>query len=78
MGRRKPGKYDLAEESSVVEAVKWRAGDYFRISREDGDKEESDSIKSQKELAKFFHKTHPDISAVEEYTDDGWSTDKGC
>ena len=73
MGRRKPGKYDLAEESSVVEAVKWRAGDYFRISREDGDKEESDSIKSQKELAKFFHKTHPDISAVEEYTDDGWS-----
>jgi len=73
MGRRKHGKYDLAEESSVVKAVKWRAGDYFRISREDGDKEESDSIKSQKELAKFFHKTHPDISVVEDYTDDGWS-----
>lgn len=73
MGRRKRGKYDLEEEPSVVETVKWRAGDYFRISREDGDKEESDSIKSQKDLAEFYHKSHSDISYVDEYIDDGWS-----
>lgn len=53
--------------------VRWRAGDYLRLSREDGDKEESDSIGSQKELCAFFHGSHPDVVSVREYADDGWS-----
>ena len=73
MARRKRSKYDVEETPSIVEPAKWRAGDYFRISREDGDKEESDSIKSQKDLAEYFHKNHPDIVHVKDYPDDGWS-----
>lgn len=71
--RRKPGKYDCVEAAPEARGPGWRAGDYFRISREDGDKEESDSIRSQKELADYFHRNHPEIALVEEYADDGWS-----
>lgn len=70
MGRK---KRNVDETPTILEAEKWRAGDYFRISREDGDKEESDSVKSQKDLAGFFHKNHPDIVHVKDYVDDGWS-----
>lgn len=71
--RRKPGKYDISESYPTASKIKWRSGDYFRLSREDGDKEESDSIRSQKDLAEFFHKNHPEIICEEEYVDDGWS-----
>ena len=71
--RRKPGKYDAVSAAPQASAARWRAGDYFRLSREDGDKEESDSIRSQKDLADYFHRNHPEITLVKEYTDDGWS-----
>lgn len=49
------------------------AGVYVRLSKEDGDKKESDSIKNQKELIRNFNETHPEIKIVEEYSDDGYS-----
>ena len=35
---------------------KWIAAGYFRLSREDGDNAESDSIKNQKDLLTYFLK----------------------
>lgn len=49
------------------------AADYLRLSSEDGDKAESDSIRNQRSLIQDFVKKHSDISLVEEYVDDGYS-----
>ena len=49
------------------------AADYLRLSREDGDKLESDSIRNQRSFINDFVKQHPDITLVDEYIDDGYS-----
>ena len=49
------------------------AADYLRLSREDGDKLESDSIRNQRRLINDFVKQHKEIQLVEEYIDDGYS-----
>ena len=49
------------------------AADYLRLSREDGDKLESDSIRNQRSLINDFVKQHPEIKLVDEYVDDGYS-----
>lgn len=46
---------------------------YFRLSREDGDKVESDSIVNQKALIREFLKTHPEIQIYKEKVDDGYT-----
>ncbi len=46
---------------------------YLRLSREDGDKLESDSIKNQRELIKEYVSQHTWIHYVNEYVDDGFS-----
>ena len=46
---------------------------YARLSRDDGDKLESDSITNQKALIRDFLSNHPEIHVVSEKTDDGYS-----
>jgi len=46
---------------------------YARLSRDDGDKLESDSITNQKALIRDFLSKHPEIHVVSEKTDDGYS-----
>lgn len=56
------------------ETVKvWRAALYIRLSKEDGDKAESYSITSQREILREYLKLHPDIEFHDTYIDDGWS-----
>lgn len=51
----------------------WQAALYVRLSREDGDKEESDSVINQKELLQQYVALEPDIVIHDVYMDDGWS-----
>lgn len=51
----------------------YRAAIYVRLSKEDGDKEESDSIVNQKELIKSYLSGREDITACMECVDDGYS-----
>ena len=51
----------------------WNAGLYIRLSREDGDKAESESVSSQKAILERFIFEHPEISHYDTYIDDGWS-----
>lgn len=51
----------------------YHAAVYVRLSKEDGDKEESDSIVNQKELIRAFLKDKPDIEVCGEWADDGYS-----
>jgi len=54
-------------------SVEWKAAEYLRISREDVDKEESDSIGTQKDITHEYVEHNDDIVFVDEYVDDGWS-----
>lgn len=51
----------------------YTADAYYRLSKEDGDKVESDSIINQKALVGEFLKVHPDIQIYEERVDDGYT-----
>lgn len=51
----------------------WQAALYVRLSREDGDKEESDSVSNQKALLHQFVELETDIEVSDVYVDDGWS-----
>ena len=47
---------------------------YIRLSREDGDNMESESIKNQRELLQMFlEKTNEKLIYIDEYVDDGIS-----
>lgn len=50
-----------------------KAGIYLRLSREDGDKFESDSIKNQRQLINDFLRDNPKLRFFKEYADDGYS-----
>jgi len=52
----------------------WKAALYLRLSKEDGDKEESDSITNQRELLRsHVQKNLPDVTIADEKVDDGFS-----
>ena len=51
----------------------WNAGLYIRLSREDGDKSESESIASQRAITEQFVNAHDGINICDYYVDDGWS-----
>ena len=51
----------------------YRAALYIRLSREDGDKAESDSVINQKRLLTHFADSQPEIESYQYYVDDGWS-----
>ena len=65
--------------NEVVSSVKqWKAGLYFRLSKEDGDKDdeskiESDSISSQRLIVEDFLAENLDIASFSEYIDDGYT-----
>lgn len=66
-------KYQELLERLPQVAKPWKAALYIRLSREDGDKIESNSITSQREILKEYLKLHPDIELHDFYIDDGWS-----
>ncbi|WP_395547450.1 MULTISPECIES: recombinase family protein [unclassified Lacrimispora] len=58
----------LNKEITIYNAV-----DYLRLSKEDGDKTESDSISNQRDLITNFVKSMPEIRLCSERIDDGFS-----
>lgn len=66
-------KYATYLEQPPVIKPLWRAALYIRLSKEDGDKGESNSVTSQREILKEYLKLHPDIELYDFYVDDGWS-----
>ncbi len=55
------------------ETIVYNAAGYLRLSKEDGDKTESDSISSQRDLIANFVKSTPEIFLCSERIDDGFS-----
>ena len=63
---------EILEQSSVPRKV-WKTALYLRLSRDDGDKAESNSIASQREILKEYVKQRPDMEIYDIYIDDGYS-----
>lgn len=51
----------------------YKVGIYLRISNDDGDKNESDSIASQRSIVENYVDKHKDMIIHEEYVDDGYT-----
>ena len=51
----------------------WNIGVYIRLSQEDGDKEESNSVINQRELINNYLSEENDYTIYDYYIDDGWS-----
>lgn len=65
-------------DKAMSSTATWKAGLYLRLSKEDGDKDdssklESDSINSQRLIIEDFLSENPDIQFVSEYSDDGYT-----
>lgn len=68
--------YRHCNGDTVVDRLKnkdIRAAAYLRLSIEDGDKAESNSIGNQRELIRDFAAERPGLHLVEEYADDGYT-----
>lgn len=59
--------------TAFASAATWSAGLYIRLSREDGDKLESESVGTQRAILERFIDEHPAINLYDYYIDDGWS-----
>ena len=51
----------------------WNTAGYLRLSREDGDKAESDSIANQRKLLEQYVEAHPEMHLEDFYQDDGYT-----
>lgn len=51
----------------------WKTALYMRLSRDDGDKPESDSIANQRSFLESYLKQHPELQLVRHYIDDGYT-----
>ena len=51
----------------------WNTCGYVRLSREDGDKEESNSVRGQKELIRDYLRRAPDLRECGMKVDDGYT-----
>ena len=71
--RNRYDEYLRKRQGVLPDAKQWKAADYARISREDGDKEESDSIGTQFDIIDDYIAHNDDITIIDRYSDDGWS-----
>lgn len=66
----RPRKYGT---NSSISQTRWHCGLYLRLSREDGDKLESDSIINQRKIIDRYLDKNPDLEIYDTYIDDGFT-----
>ena len=57
----------------VMKKSKYKVAKYMRLSRDDGDDRESESIENQRDIIDNYIEEHEDLEVVGEYTDDGFT-----
>lgn len=67
--RNRYDEYLRKRQGVLPDAKQWKAADYARISREDGDKEESDSIGTQFDIIDDYIAHNDDITFIDRYSD---------
>ncbi len=67
------GRVSKYVERSVANQISWQCGIYLRLSREDGDKLESDSIANQRKIIDRYLEKYPELEIYDTYIDDGYT-----
>ncbi|MBO5003934.1 MAG: hypothetical protein J6D03_01455 [Clostridia bacterium] len=52
---------------------KYKVGIYIRLSREDGDDRESESVENQRDIINKYIEEKDDLEYIDEYVDDGYT-----
>ena len=65
--------YPDINSQKKTQQTRYRTALYLRLSREDGDKTESDSVANQRTLLEAYAADHPELCIVDEFVDDGYS-----
>ena len=60
-------------KSNEITKKKFNCAAYIRLSQEDGDKEESNSVTSQREIIDYYLKNENEIELYDYYIDDGFT-----
>ena len=58
---------------NAVYRLVYRVAIYLRLSRDDGDDRESESIENQRDIVNNYINEHDDLVFVQEYIDDGYT-----
>lgn len=58
---------------TALDSEQYDAIAYYRLSKDDGAKRESDSIANQRKLIRSFLQNNPNIHLIEEAQDDGYT-----
>lgn len=66
-------KNGILQNSAATDTRVWNTALYFRVSREDGDKDESDSISNQRDMLLSYIAKDKAFQLVDVYTDDGYT-----
>ena len=53
--------------------IKYKVAKYMRLSRDDGDEAESESIENQRDIIDNYIQEHDDLKVIGEYADDGFT-----
>lgn len=56
-----------------MKKCKYKVAKYMRLSRDDGDEAESESIENQRDIIDNYIEEHDDLEVVSEYADDGFT-----
>ncbi len=64
--------YPDINSQKKTQQTRYRTALYLRLSREDGDKTESDSVANQRTLLEAYAADHPELCIVDEFVDDGY------
>ena len=67
------GRVSKYLEGSTASQISWQCGIYLRLSREDGDKLESDSIANQRKIIDRYLEKYPELEVYDTYIDDGYT-----
>ncbi len=51
----------------------YQVGIYIRLSRDDGDDKESESVENQRDIINKFIEEKQDLELIDEYVDDGYT-----
>ena len=65
-------KYE-EKNQNLAGQKRWTAGLYIRLSREDGDKDESNSVSNQRMLLREYSVKLPDVEVADYFIDDGFT-----
>lgn len=66
-------KHDSCMVNSMLMTKQYSVAIYIRLSREDGDKEESNSVTVQRAMLRDYVQSHDDLTLYDVYIDDGYT-----